>query len=291
MKNNQVFKEHLKQVGVELTNLQHEQLDKYYEILVEWNEFMNLTGITEYDEVNQKHFVDSLVLKTPMCGYVNQDIANYLDLKIENVVVEGKGLRFINDKEIDQNSIEHFKKSIKQIDLLLNKSDIKLIDVGTGAGFPGLPLKIAYPEMNVVLLDSLNKRIKFLDEVINQLKLKNVKAVHGRAEEAARNKEYREQFDISVSRAVANLASLVEYNLPFVKIGGYFIAYKSGTVDEELMNSKKAVQTLGGEIDLVCRFHLPDSDIERSLVFVRKVKSTSKKYPRKAGLPTKEPIA
>lgn len=251
---NKLLKEQLKKIDVELSDVQHQQLDRYYEILVEWNEFMNLTGITEYDEVNQKHFVDSLVLKLP--------------------------LQFIEDAEVRS----CFGK-------VLNKSDIKLIDVGTGAGFPGLPIKIAYPNVSVVLLDSLNKRIKFLTEVITQLGLTEIEAVHGRAEEAARNKAYREQFDISVSRAVANLASLVEYNLPFVRVGGYFVAYKSGNVDEEIEAAKKAVSVLGGKIDAVCRFNLPDSDIERSLVLIRKVKNTSGKYPRKAGLPTKEPIA
>lgn len=251
---NKLLKEQLKKIDVELSDVQHQQLDRYYEILVEWNEFMNLTGITEYDEVNQKHFVDSLVLKLP--------------------------LKLIEDAEV--------KTCFEKV---LNKSDIKLIDVGTGAGFPGLPIKIAYPNVSVVLLDSLNKRIKFLTEVITQLGLTGIEAVHGRAEEAARNKAYREQFDISVSRAVANLASLVEYNLPFVRVGGYFVAYKSGNVDEEIEAAKKAVSVLGGKIDAVCRFNLPDSDIERSLVLIRKVKNTSGKYPRKAGLPTKEPIA
>lgn len=250
------FKSDLKEIGVELNEVQHQQLHRYYEILVEWNEFMNLTGITEYDEVTQKHFVDSLVLMLPLCG---------------------------KDMSIHKNGLEHFYK-------LMNQADIHLIDVGTGAGFPGLPLKIAYPDMKVVLLDSLNKRIKFLEEVISQLNLKDVDAVHGRAEEAARNKIYREQFDISVSRAVANLASLVEYNLPFVKVGGYFVAYKSGNVDEELEGAKKAISCLGGITDAVYRFHLPNSDIERTLILIRKIKNTSGKYPRKAGLPTKEPI-
>lgn len=250
---NKVFKEQLAKIGVQLSDVQHNQLDRYFEILVEWNEFMNLTGITEYEEVNQKHFVDSLVLYLP--------------------------LRLLQDEKVKT-----------EYENVLNKSDIKLIDVGTGAGFPGLPIKIAYPEMKVVLLDSLNKRVKFLNEVIGQLGLTGIDAVHGRAEEAARNKAYREQFDISVSRAVANLSSLVEYNLPFVKVGGYFVAYKSGNVDEEVEAAKKAVSVLGGHIEALCRYNLPDSDIERSLILIKKVKNTAGKYPRKAGMPTKEPI-
>ena len=166
----------------------------------------------------------------------------------------------------------------------------KVIDIGTGAGFPGLPLKIAYPDTEVVLVDSLNKRIKFLDEVIAQLGLKGISTVHGRAEDGGKSKELREQFDVSVSRAVADLSVLSEYNLPFVKVGGYFVAYKSGEIDEELEKSKKAILILGGQIEKVDKFKLPETDIERSLVYIKKVKNTPKKFPRKAGLPAKEPI-
>lgn len=166
----------------------------------------------------------------------------------------------------------------------------RMIDVGTGAGFPGIPLKIANPDVEVVLLDSLNKRVKFLNEVIEQLELKQITAFHGRAEDFGRNADYREKFDISVSRAVANLSVLLEYNLPFVKTGGYFVAYKSGTVDEEIKDAENALKLLGGEIGEVKRFKLPDSDMERTLIYVKKVRMLSKKYPRKAGLPAKEPL-
>ena len=232
-----VFKRNLDSIGVSLNDIQLEQLDKYYEMLVEWNSFMNLTGITDYEEVMLKHYLDSLVLKLPITG---------------------------------------------------DNSRLRLIDVGTGAGFPGL--KIAYPDTDVVLFDSLNKRIKFLDEVISQLSLKGVTTIHGRAEDGGRNPKLREQFDVSVSRAVADLAVLSEYNLPFVKIGGYFVAYKSGDVDAELEKSKKAVSILGGVIEKVDKFTLPETDIERSLVYIKKIKSTGKKYPRKAGMPSKEPL-
>ena len=185
--------------GVTLTEKQIEQFEKYYELLVEWNKVMNLTGITEFDEVMQKHFVDSVAA------------AEYVEMEKIN----------------------------------------SLIDVGTGAGFPGIPLKIVYPHLQVTLLDSLNKRIKFLDEVVDNLGLTGIETVHGRAEDAAKKAEYREQFDLSVSRAVANLASLTEYCLPFVKVGGKFVSYKSVSVDEEIAQSKKAVYVLGGEIGKV----------------------------------------
>lgn len=229
------YLKYLKSIGIELKEVQIEQFDKFYEMLVEKNKVMNLTGITEYEEVLEKHFLDS--------------IAIYQEYKIGG----------------------------------------KVIDVGTGAGFPGIPLKIAFPDMEVVLLDSLNKRIKFLDEVIEELGLEKIETIHGRAEDFAVKKEYREQFDYCVSRAVANLASLSEYCLPFVKVGGDFIPYKSGEIEQEINESKNAVKILGGNIVEIKKFELPTSG-SRSFVKVEKVKNTNKKYPRKAGLPTKEPL-
>lgn len=236
---NSKFKNQLKELGIELTERQHEQFDKYYELLVEWNKVMNLTGITEYDEVNEKHFVDSLAL-----------------IKAANV--------------------ENFEK---------------IIDIGTGAGFPGIPLKIAFPHLKVTLLDSLNKRVKFLNAVIEELGLEDIETLHGRAEDFARKEGYREGFDLCVSRAVANLSTLSEYCLPYVKKGGMFIPYKSGSIDDELAQAKKAVAILGGEVKDVVRFELPGTEIGRAFVLIDKVKNTGKKYPRKAGLPGKEPLA
>lgn len=235
---NNVLTEKVKELSIVLNDKQIQQFEQYYNILVEWNKVMNLTAITEYEEVVEKHFLDSLT------------IVNAIHVeKIET-----------------------------------------LIDVGTGAGFPGIPLKIAFPHLKVTLLDSLNKRIKFLNEVINLLELNDIKAINGRAEDYAKQAEYREQYDICVSRAVANLATLSEYCLPYVKVDGLFVPYKSGEIDEELKSSEKAVSILGGKVEEVVKFQLPGTDIGRSFVKIHKIKETKKKYPRKAGMPTKEPL-
>lgn len=235
----QIFENKLKELGICLTDKQKQQFDRFYELLVEWNEFMNLTGITEYEEVNEKHFVDSLS------------------------IVKAIG-------------IEHVKT---------------VIDIGTGAGFPGIPLKIAFPHLNIVLLDSLNKRINFLNTVTDELGLTDIKTIHGRAEDFAKKTEYREKFDLCVSRAVANLSTLSEYCLPYVNIGGMFVSYKSGEIDEEMEKSKKAIQILGGKLENMVKFQLPGTEIGRSFVKIKKINNTAKKYPRKAGLPAKEPIS
>ncbi len=232
------FEKDLSAFGVVLSKEQMDQFLKYYELLVEWNGFMNLTAITDYDEVMKKHFVDSLSL-------------------------------------------------IKTFDIT---KQVKVIDVGTGAGFPGLALKIAYPNLQVTLLDSLNKRINFLNEVISRLGLKGVEAVHGRAEDFAKPDKLRGKFDLCVSRAVANMSTLSEYCLPFVKVGGEFISYKSEKISDELEAAKKAITILGGEYVKSVEFTLPDTDIYRNLVVIRKIKESPKKYPRKAGLPSKEPL-
>ena len=234
----QILEQKLGELGIKQDQNQLERFHKFYQLLIEWNKVMNLTGITEYEDVVEKHFVDSLSI-------------------------------------------------IKAIDL----SGIHtVIDVGTGAGFPGIPLKIAFPHLRVVLLDSLNKRIKFLDEVISQLGLTEICTIHGRAEEYARKEEYREQFDLCVSRAVSNLSTLSEYCLPYIQVGGIFVPYKSGEIDDEVEQSKKAVRILGGNIKDIMKFELPGTDIHRSFVLIHKEQHTQKKYPRKAGIPAKEPL-
>lgn len=232
------LKHAMAELEISLSEKQIAQFIKYYELLVEWNKVMNLTGITEWEEVVQKHFVDSLSL------VYAQDV---MDVK-------------------------------------------KVLDVGTGAGFPGIPLKIAFPHLEIVLLDSLNKRIKFLNEVITSLGLTGIKAIHGRAEEFAKKKEYREMFDLVVSRAVANLSTLSEYCIPFVEIGGSFVSYKSGQVQEELEKADRAIEILGGCLEDVEEFCLPQSEISRSLVVIVKEENTNKKYPRMGGKPAKEPL-
>lgn len=232
------FKKGLTDWNITLSDKQIEQFLLYYERLTEKNKVMNLTAITEYEEVIHKHFLDSLSL-------------------VLVPVFEGKG---------------------------------SLIDVGTGAGFPGIPLKIAFPELKVVLLDSLNKRVNFLNEVIDELGITGIEAVHGRAEDAGRNPQYREKFDFCVSRAVANLATLSEYTMPFVKPGGYFIPYKSGKAEEEIKESGKAAELLSGKIKDKISFIIPDTDMERTLILIQKTAPIHKKYPRKAGTPQKEPL-
>lgn len=193
---------------------------------------------------------------------------------------------------MDEVVIKHFADSLTLVKAVsdLGEKEAYILDMGTGAGFPGIPLKIVYPKLKIVLLDSLNKRIKFLDEVIGQLGLENIIAIHGRAEDYGRNKEYREQFDYCVSRAVANLSTLSEYCMPYVKIGGTFISYKSGNIDEELKEAKGAVKLLGGKVEQVITFSLPKTEVARSLVVIKKNEGTAKKFPRKAGLPGKEPL-
>ena len=234
-----ILEEGCRELGITLDEIQKKQFTDFYEYLVEKNKDMNLTGITEFQEVLVKHFLDSLAC-------------------------------------------------VKAVDMSRIK---RIMDIGTGAGFPGVPLKIAFPHLEACLLDSLKKRVNFLEETFQMLKLENITAIHGRAEEYAKNKQYRETYDLCVSRAVSNLATLSEYCLPYVKTGGYFISYKSGTVQEEVEQAQKAVKILGGKIQDVVYFQLPDSEIQRSLVVIEKIKATPGRYPRKAGTPLKEPLS
>lgn len=186
--------------------------------------------------------------------------------------------------------LKHFADSISLSQYYDMSCVDSLIDVGTGAGFPGIPLKILFPHLNVTLLDSLNKRLLFLEDVIDELDLDNIKTVHSRAEEAGRMKNLREHYDLCVSRAVANLSTLSEYCLPLVKVGGIFISYKAGEVEDEINSAKHAIKKLGGKIKSVEEFSLPDSDISRSFVIIEKVNETSNLYPRKPGTPNKKPL-
>ncbi|MBQ3145940.1 MAG: 16S rRNA (guanine(527)-N(7))-methyltransferase RsmG [Clostridia bacterium] len=232
----QIMTENLKQLNIQLSDLQLEQFFKYMNILIEWNKVMNLTGITEPKEVIIKHFIDSLTVLN----------------------------------KIDKQS--------------------KIIDVGTGAGFPGIPIKIAFPETEVVLLDSLNKRINFLNEVIEKLQLKNIKTIHGRAEDYGKDKIHREKYDIAIARAVAPLNVLLEYLMPFVRINGKCICMKGSNLEEEIENSNNSVKVLGGKVINKEEFFIPNTDIKRSIIEIEKIKNTSNTYPRKAGIPTKKPL-
>lgn len=233
-----ILKMKLQELNISISDRQEEQFEQFYDLLIEWNKVMNLTGITEYEEVVEKHFVDSLSLV----------------------------------KAIEIDKIH------------------SVIDIGTGAGFPGIPLKIAFPHLNITLLDSLNKRIRFLDTVIDRTGLKDIRTIHGRAEDYAKQKEYREMYDLCVSRAVANLSTLSEYCIPYIRIGGIFISYKSGDVESEKEDSRNAASLLGGRIKDTVKFQLPGTDIGRSFVIIEKERQTAKRYPRKAGLPSKEPL-
>lgn len=238
MRDNTILVSGAEKFGIVLSSRQQEQFEAYYDYLIAQNEVMNLTAITEYEEVLCKHFLDSLFL-----------IKQGIDLN-------GK----------------------------------KVLDLGTGAGFPGIPLKIAFPETEFVLMDSLNKRISFLNRVIEMLDLKKITAVHARAEEAGRKEEYREQFDYCVSRAVARLSSLSEFCIPFVKPGGMFVSYKAGDCAQECKEAANAIKILGGTLVKAEEAYLPDTDIARTFVLIKKEKKTPEKYPRGQGKPLKQPL-
>lgn len=232
----QKMKEFSNEIDILLNEKQIEQFYTYMELLLEWNEKINLTAITKPEEIILKHFIDSITIA----------------------------------KKIPEN--------------------VKLVDVGTGAGFPGIPLKIVREDIELTLLDSLQKRINFLQEVVEKLELTGVKAIHSRVEDFGKNKKYREIFDCATSRAVANLSTLVEYLLPLVKLNGCCISMKGANVEEEIAQSRNAVLLLGGKMEEVEKFQLPKSDMDRCVVFIRKVKHTPLKFPRKSGVPAKDPL-
>ena len=226
----------LQEINIEINEEEINKFYNYMNLLLEWNEKINLTAITEQEDIILKHFVDSLTI-----------------------------YKYIED----------------------NKS---AIDIGTGAGFPGIPLAILKNKNEFTLVDSLNKRINFLNEIKEKLSLKNVTNIHARAEEFGQNKKYREKFDVAVSRAVANLSILVEYLLPVVKLGGKVICMKGSNIEDELKEAEFAISTLGGKVVLKDEFYLPQSDIKRNIIVIEKIKNTPSKYPRKAGTPSKEPL-
>ena len=228
----------MKLFGIELSELQKNQFNRYYDLLIEWNDKINLTAITDKKDVIKKHFEDSLSITSV----------------------------------IDMNDID------------------SVIDVGTGAGFPGIPLKIVFPSLKLTLLDSLNKRINFLNTVVDELGLSDVTALHGRAEEIGRNASYRESFDLCVSRAVANLSTLSEFCLPVVKIGGYFVSYKSEKADDEYNDAENAITLLSGGNVRIEDVIIPDTDLTRKMIIIEKIEKIDDKYPRRAGVPLKKPL-
>ncbi len=246
----QQFQKDLDAFHITLSEKQIQQFVVYYEMMIARNESVNLTAITDFEEVCKKHFIDSLSL-------------------VKAIDLSGR-------RQESGSSSDH--------------PELTLIDVGTGAGFPGIPLKIAFPDLRVTLLDSLNKRVDFLREVIAELELEKIEAIHGRAEDYAVPGQLREQYDLCVSRAVANLAVLSEYCLPYVKVGGSFIAYKSEKAAEEMREAENAIRILGGGAAEQISFTLPDADIYRSLVTIAKVSTTPAKYPRKAGTAGRKPL-
>lgn len=233
-----LLEEILKKLNIYIDEDQKSKFAKYYSLLLEKNKVMNLTRITDEEEIIIKHFADSL-----MIGQV-----------------------------ADMNKVE------------------SLIDVGTGAGFPGIPIKIMWPEIKVTLLDSLDKRVGFLKEVIEELDLEGIEAVHGRAEDFGQDADYRESFDLCVSRAVADLSVLSEYCIPFVKEQGEFISYKADDSEEEIHNARTAIETLGGNLERIATETIPGTNINRQFAVIRKIEKTDSKYPRKAGKPSKKPL-
>lgn len=234
----QIMKEASLEVGLDLTEKQYNQFITYMKLLQEWNEKINLTAITEDEEVIKKHFIDCI-------------------------------------KAFKSNAVQNAKN---------------IIDVGTGAGFPGLPIAIMNPDINVTLLDSLNKRINFLNTVVAQLGLKNVTTIHSRAEDGARKPELRENFDVATSRAVANMAVLSEFCLPYVRLNGYFVALKGPAIEDELKEGQKAITTLGGNLENIIEVNIEESDLKHNIVEIKKVNKCPKTYPRKAGTINKKPI-
>ena len=237
MRYSDLLEKSLEKLNIGFNDDQIKKFNDYYELLIEWNNKINLTAITEYDEVVSKHFIDSIL------------ICSFIDLS-------GK----------------------------------KIIDIGTGGGFPGIPIKIINPDTDIVLVDSLNKRVNFLNEVISELKLEKIEAIHGRAEDLGHDKNLRGKFDYSVSRAVANLSTLSELCIPFLKEGGTFISYKSENTDEEIKDAESAISKLGSKIEKIEECMIPENVIKRRFILIKNTRQVDNRYPRKAGIPKKVPL-
>lgn len=236
MINKELFIKYLNEKEIVLNDEQINKFEQFKDLLIEWNEKINLTTITDENEILIKHFIDSLI-----------------------------PLKYI-------------------------ENEAKVLDMGTGAGFPGIPIKIVKPDINITLVDAVNKKITYLNDVKENLKLKNIELIHSRAEALARDKKYRESFDIIISRALANMSTLSEYLIPFLRVGGRAIYIKGPNIEQELEESKKCIDLMGGKIIKIEKYTLPTIDLEYNLVIIEKIKSTPKEYPRKSGTPSSKPI-
>lgn len=323
------FSQHILEETAKLSALadvkKAEKLEKYYKMVVDYNEKVNLTAITEQEDFLQKHFLDSLALiadknvsretyggkngkkviskvSYDSCGVLgNVSRETFCGDKAKSNVsretsdskkISSKGCReFSEDEAIVSRETQDAENAGKNVSReTFVKQGARIIDVGTGAGFPGIPLAVFREDIKVTLLDSLNKRVSFLEQVIKELGLKKCEAVHARAEDLAHQEKYRETYDICVSRAVAALPVLCEYCLPFVRKGGFFVSYKASGADEEVRSAEKAITVLGGKLQAIETVRLPGTDIERKLIVIKKTENAPKKYPRKAGTPTKSPL-
>lgn len=283
------LEEFCKKNNLKFDEIRSQQFDKFCNLLIERNKVMNLTAVTDPDEIDVKHFVDSVEAAPIILNYCEKIARTGGRVSEIKESESNKAEATISCSYKSENENENVDDIPEKTKNDYGKNPIKIIDMGTGAGFPGIPLAIMLPNIEFTLADALNKRVNFLNEVINAGNIENANALQGRAEEIGQS-SMRETFDFCVSRAVASLPVLLEYCLPMVKIGGYAILYKSGDYEEELGASRTALDVLGGEIEEIREFKLPDSDISRSLIVIYKGKTTQIKYPRRPGKPSKSPI-
>lgn len=283
------LEEFCKKNNLKFDEIRSQQFDKFCNLLIERNKVMNLTAVTDPDEIDVKHFVDSVEAAPIILNYCEKIARTSGQVSEIKESESNKAEATISCSYKSENENENVDDIPEKTKNDYGKNPIKIIDMGTGAGFPGIPLAIMLPNIEFTLADALNKRVNFLNEVINAGNIENANALQGRAEEIGQS-SMRETFDFCVSRAVASLPVLLEYCLPMVKIGGYAILYKSGDYEEELGASRTALDVLGGEIEEIREFKLPNSDISRSLIVIYKGKTTQIKYPRRPGKPSKSPI-